>query len=90
MKDVKSLKGNTKIYPITSKPKDQCSYLALRTDGTVFDLNMLTKQRDYIAKSMLTVFAKRMAMTAMPSDCQICSCEYNELFMMPRSVCRQC
>lgn len=90
MKDSKVMKGNTKLLASTIKPKDQCSYLALATQGTVFDLNMMTKQRSYIAKSMQTVFAGRLAMTQTPSKCQICTCEYSDVFDMPRTVCKRC
>jgi hypothetical protein len=90
MRDARRLKGNSRLYDITTKPNDYCSSLALQTGGTVFDLNMMTQKQSSTIKSFQTVFANRLALTTYPSSCSVCSCEYNELFQMARSVCKKC
>lgn len=90
LRDAKAVNGNSQIYSITNKPTDSCSSLALQTGGTIFDLTMMTKSRAPTSKNFQTVFANRLSMTAYPLRCTVCSCEYNSLFSMTRTVCKRC
>lgn len=90
MRDSKSIRGNSDLYSIVSKPTDSCSTLALSTGGTIFNQNMMTKMRSSTIKSFQTVFANRLATTTYPSRCTACSCEYNYMFGMSRTVCNKC
>ena len=90
VRDIRSVRGTARLYPIISKPSDYCSELALQTGGTVFDMNMMTKMSSNIIKSFQTVFANRLALTTTPSRCTSCVCEYNPLFMMSRAACNKC
>lgn len=90
MKDTRRTRGRTDLYSITNKPSDYCSSLALQTGGTIFDLNMMTKMQSPVIKNFQTVFANRLALFTYPSQCTVCSCEYNDIFQMARSVCKKC
>jgi len=90
LRDIRSLRGNTRLYPIVTKPTDACSSLALQTNGVVFDVNMMKTMRSSTIKSFQTVFANVMSNNVAPQRCTSCTCEYNELFMTSRTVCSAC
>lgn len=89
MRDLRSIRGNTDLYSIISKPTDSCSTLALSTGGTIFNQNMM-RMKSSTVKSFQTVFANRLAATTSPARCSSCSCEYNYLFGISRTVCNKC
>lgn len=51
-----------------------CTPLALETDGSVFSARKLMPERKYPIKRVATIFAKRVAKSALPNDSQTCEC----------------
>lgn len=51
-----------------------CMVWALETNGTIFTANKLRPSARTPIKRYSTVFAKRIAKTAIPSSCQSCEC----------------
>ncbi|XP_063238564.1 uncharacterized protein LOC134540049 isoform X2 [Bacillus rossius redtenbacheri] len=75
--DVKQLKGSVELRRQVKMPKSQiglCAPLALETNGTIFSVRKLEAAKKKAAKKMATVFARRLALTAGPGDCQTCEC----------------
>ncbi|TDG46759.1 hypothetical protein AWZ03_006806 [Drosophila navojoa] len=51
-----------------------CTSLALETNGSVFSARKLAPERKYPITRFATIFAKRVAQSAMPVDAQTCEC----------------
>ncbi|XP_014673849.1 PREDICTED: uncharacterized protein LOC106814086 [Priapulus caudatus] len=85
----KVLAGDKALYQQLQIPKDICVALAQETNGTMFNADKLTTGRMNHQKKYRDVFARRIAMTAEPNGCQICTCEDDE-FGVGYSDCRPC
>ncbi|XP_055847743.1 uncharacterized protein LOC129913211 [Episyrphus balteatus] len=58
-------------------PKDNlglCAPLALETNGSVFSARKLQPEHRHPTKKIASIFAKRVAKTAAPNNCQQCEC----------------
>ena len=73
-RDVTNLKGDRELARQLSVPKDFCTPLALETNGTLFDVKKMSADNGIQAKKFVDIFARRLAATAQPSDCQRCDC----------------
>jgi len=73
-KDVYQLQGDQALFNMLVLPKDKCVTLALDRRGSVFNAKKLTEGRVNTQKFFLDVFARRIAATAQPSQCQNCRC----------------
>ncbi|XP_062546026.1 uncharacterized protein LOC134212310 [Armigeres subalbatus] len=76
-KDIKDLIGDTDLRKQIRLPKatlGSCAALALETDGSVFSGRKLRPERRNPTKKFISVFAKRVASTAVPTPCQTCEC----------------
>ncbi|XP_044741918.1 apolipophorins-like [Chrysoperla carnea] len=79
-KDVKELKGDAGLRRQVKLPKADlgfCSPLALETNGSVFTATKLQNDKRGAIKKFATVFAKRVAQSAIPNSCQTCECTAN-------------
>jgi hypothetical protein len=91
-KDLRELTGDVELWKQVRVPKPQlgvCASLALELNGTIFSARKLMPDKKNPIKKFSTVFAKRVARTAHPSDCQTCECtghNTGEAFMQ----CYQC
>uniref|UniRef100_A0A182M2K1 Vitellogenin domain-containing protein n=1 Tax=Anopheles culicifacies TaxID=139723 RepID=A0A182M2K1_9DIPT len=78
-KDVKQLKGDRELRRQIRLPKQtlgECIALALETDGSIFGGHKLRQDRSNTnnTKKFIKVFAKRIAVSAQPNNCQTCEC----------------
>lgn len=76
-KDADELRGDATLRKSVQLPKSTlgyCTPLALETNGTVFSGKKLETEKLKSAKKIATVFAKRVARTAVPSTCKTCEC----------------
>ncbi|XP_055713060.1 uncharacterized protein LOC129807664 isoform X2 [Phlebotomus papatasi] len=76
-KDLHELKGDTELRKQVRLPKATlglCTPLAIESSGSVFSARKLRPERKSPVKKFSTVFAKRVAKTATPADCQTCEC----------------
>lgn len=78
-KDVKELIGDEELRKQIRLPKvtlGECIALAMETNGSVFGGHKLRQDRANTnnTKKFIKVFAKRIAMTAVPNSCQTCEC----------------
>lgn len=74
-KDLKLMEGDEELRKHTRVPKPDlgsCAALALETEGSIFTTKRMDKE--IAGKKFATVFAKRIAMKARKSNCQICEC----------------
>lgn len=74
---MKEFKGSTEYRKQVRLPKKRlnfCSPLAIATSGSVFTGNKLRTDMKNPIKKFSTIFAKRVAATALPKDCQTCEC----------------
>ncbi|KAJ8964438.1 hypothetical protein NQ314_004907 [Rhamnusium bicolor] len=75
-KDVRGLVGDQPLRKSIILPKSTlglCLSLAMETNGTVFSGKYLESEKKN-AKKFSTVFAKAVALKAVPSDCVDCEC----------------
>nr|CAD7258451.1 unnamed protein product [Timema shepardi] len=76
-KDFKNLKGSTELRRQVRLPKAHlgfCIPLAMESNGTIFSAKKLELTRKNAVKKFVTVFTRRVAMTAIPCQCQKCEC----------------
>ncbi|XP_011308401.1 uncharacterized protein Apoltp isoform X2 [Fopius arisanus] len=76
-KDVKVLRGDVDLRRQVKMSKNTlgyCTPLALESNGTIFSGNKLRFEKSTAIKKFTSVFAKRVAATALPSHCQHCEC----------------
>ncbi|XP_053697453.1 uncharacterized protein LOC128744450 [Sabethes cyaneus] len=76
-KDIKELAGDVHLRKQVRLPKatlGSCAALALETDGSVFSGRKLRPERRNLTKKFITVFTKRVALTASAVSCQTCEC----------------
>lgn len=76
-KDAKTLNGDPDLRRQSSINKGTlglCVPLALETNGTVFAAKRLESTKKTVVKLFASVYAKRVAKTAVPNDCQMCEC----------------
>ncbi|XP_030755989.1 uncharacterized protein LOC115882214 [Sitophilus oryzae] len=71
-KDIKKLDGDLVLRNSIRFPKSACFSLALETNGSIFSSRHLELEKN--AKKFATVFAKRLAYSAVPKDCTDCEC----------------
>lgn len=77
--DFKDFQGNVDMRKQVKLPKKTlgvCAPLALESNGTIFTARKLRvdQQMKNPIKKLGTVFAKRVARTAVPPECQVCEC----------------
>lgn len=75
--DLKEFKGSTEMRKQVRLPKKKlnyCSPLAIGTSGSVFTGNKLRPDMKNPIKKFSTIFAKRVAASALPKPCQHCEC----------------
>ncbi|XP_070564133.1 uncharacterized protein [Ptychodera flava] len=82
-KDVDNPFGTKDLREFVRGPDNQCTRLAMASNGTVFDAGRMHE------KSFSGVFCPRMVFTTKPSPCQICECVEN-VYGMGSSICRPC
>lgn len=73
----KELNGNTELRDEIIPPNKSlgaCMSWAMKTNGTIFSANKLHGSAPKPIKKFTEVFSKRVARTAVPSDCQHCEC----------------
>lgn len=76
-KDARVLVGDVDLRRQVKLSKDvlgYCTPLSLETNGTIFSGSKLRLEKSPAIKKFASVFAKRVALTAQPSKCQICEC----------------
>nr|CAD7201179.1 unnamed protein product [Timema douglasi] len=76
-KDFKNLKGSTELRRQVRLPKAHlgfCIPLAMESNGTIFSAKKLELTRKNAVKKFVTVFTRRVALTAIPCQCQKCEC----------------
>ncbi|KAK4871887.1 hypothetical protein RN001_016011 [Aquatica leii] len=75
--DVRELKGDRDLLGQVRKPKSTlgvCMSFARDTNGSIFTAKKLESDKKNAIKRFATVFAKRVAHSALPKRCQICEC----------------
>lgn len=79
--DFRSFNGDTELRRQVKLSKNMfgyCTPLSLETNGTIFSGKRLQASEKYgPIKKFISVFAKRVALTAQPSLCQLCECTGN-------------
>jgi len=88
IRDARNFKGDKTQYSYVRFPKNQCFSLAVQSKGSFFDLRML-KEKPQVAKTFQRVLALRVASTAEPGDCQVCTCHADPI-LGQRTVCGHC
>lgn len=79
-KDARQLAGDVELRRHVKLSKfalGYCTPLALETNGTVFSASKLRFEKPTGVKKFISVFSKRVALTAQPSPCQQCECTAN-------------
>ena len=80
-KDSRQLTGDVELrrqVKLSKSALGYCMPLALETNGTIFAGSKLRQlDRLGVLKKFTSVFAKRLALTATPSPCQLCECIAN-------------
>ncbi|XP_070564132.1 uncharacterized protein [Ptychodera flava] len=82
-KDVDNPFGTKDLREFVRGPDNQCTRLAMASNGTVFDAGRMHE------KAFSGIFCPRMVFTTKPSPCQICECVEN-VYGMGSSICRPC
>lgn len=80
-KDGKELKGDEDLrrqVKVSKATLGLCLPLALETNGTVFNARKLEGGKRSVVKIFAGVFAKRLAVTSVPSPCQTCECNAHD------------
>lgn len=75
--NLKEPTGNKDLHSEIIPPNKilgSCMSWATGTNGTVFSVNKLHSNAQNPVKKFTKVFARRVARTAIPSDCQNCEC----------------
>lgn len=75
--NLKELAGNKDLHSEIIPPNKvlgSCMSWATGTNGTIFSVNKLHSNAQNPIKKFTKVFARRVARTAIPSDCQNCEC----------------
>jgi hypothetical protein len=74
-------------------PKDLCTPLAFETNGTLFSMDHLLhndkRTHRLNVKKFIDVWARRVTLTATPSQCQTCRCVANQAGM-GQIMCSKC
>jgi len=83
------LVGDVNLHRQISPPTDGLTQLAHSTGGVLFDVSQLTSSRVQVQKRFMDVFVRRVAQSATPASCQLCSCEPRGLTGV-MTVCRPC
>ena len=83
------LVGDVALHQQITAPSSGLAQVARSTSGVFFDANQLTASRVQVQKLFLDVFVRRVAQSAVPASCQMCTCEQSELTSVT-SVCRPC
>lgn len=76
-KDTKELIGDIDLrrqVKLSKNALGYCAPLSLETNGTIFSGNKLRYEKPTSVKKFVTVFSKRVALSAKPSVCQHCEC----------------
>ena len=79
-KDSRILQGDVELrrqVKLSKSALGYCTPLSLETNGTIFSGNKLRDTKLGAVKKFAGVFAKRLALTARPSPCQLCECIAN-------------
>ncbi|KAF7992093.1 hypothetical protein HCN44_001418 [Aphidius gifuensis] len=79
-KDSKILSGDVDLrrqVKLSKSALGYCTPLALESNGTIFSGNKLKYNDMSAIKKFASVFAKRVASTAVPNSCQNCECTAN-------------
>jgi len=84
-----SLKGDSSLLRQIVAPKDICVELVHQRKGSVFNVKKMLEGRVNSQKYFLDVFARRIAKTAVASECQICDCT-TDITGAGQTVCRPC
>eukprot|EP00092_Neocalanus_flemingeri_P021561 GFUD01023385.1.p1 GENE.GFUD01023385.1~~GFUD01023385.1.p1 ORF type:complete len:4113 (+),score=926.88 GFUD01023385.1:759-12341(+) len=72
-KNLNTLSGDVTLRGQLKVPKDYLSTLATESGGSVFSQSSFVQSaRNF--KTAASIFGRRVARTAVPSDCQICEC----------------
>ncbi|XP_058800590.1 uncharacterized protein LOC131669586 [Phymastichus coffea] len=91
-KDWRMLSGNPELrrqVKLSRSKLGYCAPLALETNGTIFSATKLRLTKLGALKKFLAVFAKRLVLTARPSNCQLCECIANN-DALTRMECSPC
>lgn len=72
--DVKNLEGDASLRQQIDLPKDYCTPLAIETSGSLFSFPEGSASKKLMSTKAVTVLAKRIAQTSIPSECQHCEC----------------
>ncbi|CAD7080164.1 unnamed protein product [Hermetia illucens] len=76
-RDFKDFRGDVELRKQVRVPKEIlgfCTPLAIETNGSVFTANKLRPEKRNPIKKFATIFARRVAKTALPAQCQTCEC----------------
>ncbi|KZC12617.1 Vitellogenin, partial [Dufourea novaeangliae] len=76
-KDSRSLIGDVDLrrqVKLSKSALGYCTPLSLEINGTIFSGDKLRFDKLTSIKKFVSVFAKRVALTAMPNPCQVCEC----------------
>lgn len=76
-KDARVLTGDVDLRRQVKLSKNvlgYCTPLSLETNGTIFSGDKLRLEKSALIKKFVSVFAKRVALTAEPNKCQFCEC----------------
>lgn len=76
-RDLKDFKGDAELRKQVRLPKEDlglCTPLAIETNGSVFTARKLRPEKRNPVKKFASIFAKRVAKTAVPDSCQTCEC----------------
>lgn len=79
-KDVKTLIGDVELrrhVKLSKSALGYCTPLSLEINGTIFSGDKLRFDKLVSIKKFISVFAKRVALTALPNPCQNCECTAN-------------
>ena len=88
-KDAKHLKGNAKLRPHVSMPKNLCAVLAEETDGSIFDIQKWRDVKPVLGDKFEDAFTKLVAKKGTPTKCQNCECVPDESGV-GMAICRSC
>lgn len=83
------IEGDPSLYTLVIMPKDICTAMAYETNGTMFVTSKFIFPKPIVQKKFRDVFARRIAKTAIPNDCQTCVCSETERGDAI-STCRPC
>ncbi|XP_076620317.1 apolipoprotein lipid transfer particle [Colletes latitarsis] len=77
-KDTRTLIGDVdlrrQVKKLWKSPLGYCTTLSLEINGTIFSGDKLRFDKSISIKKFISVFSKRVALTAQPNSCQNCEC----------------